>query len=239
MHDHTLRIQIRRLAIAAAAMAWVAIPGAAIAGQPAEPLPEASRLAIERLVQTQSKGLPGEISLQLQGARNLPPCDAPEAFLAPGTELRGRISIGLRCVSPAPWKRFVQAYVGVQGRYYVAAQPIEAGQPLGPADVSERRGDLAALPRSVVTDPSALHGVVSANRIAAGAPLRKELLRGTVVIQQGQTVKVVAQGAGFSVSTEGRAMTRAEVGATVQAKTRDGRLVSGIADQEGQIRLAQ
>jgi flagella basal body P-ring formation protein FlgA len=91
----------------------------------------------------------------------------------------------------------------------------------------------------VVTDPSALHGVVSAHRIAAGAPLRKELLRGTVVIQQGQTVKVVAQGAGFSVSTEGRAMTRAEVGATVQAKTRDGRLVSGIADQEGQIRLAQ
>lgn len=239
MHYYTLRFPIRRLVLSVATASALAAGGVAIAGPSAEPLPEASRLAIERLVQTQAKGLPGEISLELKGGRNMPPCDAPEAFLAPGTELRGRISIGLRCVSPAPWKRFVQAYIGVRGRYYVAAQPIMAGQPLGLADVSERSGDLAALPRSVVTDPSTLHGVVAANRIAAGAPLRKELLRGTVVIQQGQTVKVVAQGAGFSVSTEGRAMTRAEVGATVQAKTRDGRLVSGIADEEGQIRLAQ
>ncbi|MBS0344475.1 MAG: flagellar basal body P-ring formation protein FlgA [Proteobacteria bacterium] len=239
MHQDTLRTPIRRLALAMAAASALAGIGTALAAPPGEPLPEASRLAVERLVQTQSKGLPGEISLQLQGSHNLPPCDAPEAFLAPGTELRGRISIGLRCVSPAPWKRFVQAYIGVRGRYYVAAQPIEAGQPLGVADIGERSGDLAALPRSVVTDPSALHGVVAANRIAAGAPLRKELLRGTVVIQQGQTVKVVAQGAGYSVSTEGRAMTRAAVGATVQAKTRDGRLVSGVADEEGQIRLAQ
>lgn len=235
MHYYTLRFHIRPLALAAAALA----AGAATAGPSAEPLPEASRLAIERLVQTQAKGLPGEISVQLQGSRGLPPCDAPEAFLAPGTELRGRVSIGLRCVSPAPWKRFVQAYISVQGRYYVAAQAIEAGQPLGVGDVGERSGDLAALPRSVVTDPGALHGVVAANRIAAGAPLRKELLRGTVVIQQGQTVKVVAQGPGFSVSTEARAMTRAEVGSAVQAKTRDGRLVSGVADEEGQIRLAQ
>jgi flagella basal body P-ring formation protein FlgA len=34
-------------------------------------------------------------------------------------------------------------------------------------------------------------------------------------------------------------MTGAVVGAVVQAKTRDGRLVSGVADEEGQIRLAQ
>jgi flagella basal body P-ring formation protein FlgA len=34
-------------------------------------------------------------------------------------------------------------------------------------------------------------------------------------------------------------MTRAEAGATVQAKTRDGRLVSGVADEGGQILLSQ
>jgi len=201
--------------------------------------PDAARLAVERLVAAQAQGLPGAVSVRLVGQPNLPACDAPDAFLAPGSELRGRLSIGLRCDSPTRWTRFVQAYVSVQGRYYVAAQAIDAGQALGAGDVAERTGDLAALPRSVVTEPAALHGVVTTNRIAAGAPLRKELLRGTVVIQQGQTVKVVAQGAGYSVSTEGRAMTRAEVGATVQAKTRDGRLVSGVADDEGQIRLAQ
>jgi flagella basal body P-ring formation protein FlgA len=234
MHK-TYSFQARLLTVAV-----LAFTASTVAAGPSSPeQPDAGRLAVERLVQTQTKGLPGEISVRMLGKNTLPPCDAPEAFLAPGTDLRGRVSIGLRCTSPTHWKRFVQAYVSVQGRYFVAAEPIEAGQALGPGNVSERAGDLAALPRSVVTEPAALHGVVASNRIAAGAPLRKELLRGTVVIQQGQTVKVVAQGPGFSVSTEGRAMKRAEVGATVQAKTRDGRLVNGIADEEGQIRLAQ
>jgi len=234
MH-HLTRLRPRLLALACLALGG----SPAFATGPSAPaLPEPARLAVERLVQTQAKGLPGQISVRISGA-NLPPCEAPEAFLAPGTDLRGRVSIGLRCAAPATWTRFVQAYIAVQGRYYVAAEAIEAGQPLGAGNVIEKTGDLAALPRSVVTEPAALHGVVAANRIAAGAPVRKELLRGTVVIQQGQTVKVVATGAGFSVSTEARAMTRAEIGATVQAKTRDGRLVSGIADEEGQIRLAQ
>lgn len=234
-YTHTFRARL--LALSAGALTTAS----ALAGpSPAPAAADPARTAIERLVQLQAKGLPGEISVRLvHNNANLPACDAPEAFLAPGTELRGRVSIGLRCAAPTQWTRYVQAYVSVQGRYYVAAQAIDAGHALGIGDVEERTGDLAALPRSVVTEPGTLHGVVASNRIAAGAPLRKELLRGTVVIQQGQTVKVVAQGPGFAVSTEARAMTRAEVGATVQAKTRDGRMVSGIADEEGQIRLAQ
>ncbi|MGR4872297.1 flagellar basal body P-ring formation chaperone FlgA [Variovorax sp. LARHSF232] len=237
--QQTPRSRIRPLALAA--LAWLPLPGSA--GTPArQPLPDAARIAIEQLVQAQAAGLPRRIGVRLQGpgGGTLPPCEAPEAFLAPGTALRGRVSIGLRCpAADAPWTRYVQAYVEVQGRYFVAARAIEAGQALGAADLAERSGDLAALPRSVVTDAAPLRGVIAANRISAGAPLRKELLRGQVVIQQGQWVQVVAQGAGFSVSTEAKAMTRAEVGALVQAKTRDGRLVSGVADEEGQIRLAQ
>lgn len=242
MH-YTSLIRARLPALAAGALAALLAAGNTVAapqGAPADTAPPAILAAIERLVQVQSKGLPGEISVRMLGnTATLPACDAPQAFLAPGTELRGRVSIGVRCTVPGTWTRYVQAYVSVQGRYYVAAQAIDAGRPLGVGDVEERTGDLAALPRTVVTEPASLHGVVAANRIAAGAPLRKELLRGTVVIQQGQNVKVVAEGPGFSVSTEAKAMTRAEVGATVQAKTRDGRMVSGVADEEGQIRLAQ
>jgi flagella basal body P-ring formation protein FlgA len=65
------------------------------------------------------------------------------------------------------------------------------------------------------------------------------VVRGVTVIQQGQAVKVVAQGPGFVVSTDARALTGATAGAVVQAKMRDGRLVSGMADMQGQIRLAQ
>jgi len=91
----------------------------------------------------------------------------------------------------------------------------------------------------VVTSAAELAGMVSANRVAPGAPIRKELLRGVAVIQQGQAVKVVAQGPGFVVSTEGKALSGATVGAVVQAKTLDGRVIRGVADEEGQVRLVQ
>jgi flagella basal body P-ring formation protein FlgA len=149
------------------------------------------------------------------------------------------VSVGVRCQAERPWTRYVQAHVVVEGSYFVAARAIDSGRPLGAGDVTERTGDLTRLPRSVITSAAELAGVVTVNRVAPGAPLRKELVRGVTVIQQGQAVKVVAQGQGFVVSTEGKAMTGAVVGAVVQAKTRDGRLVSGVADEEGQIQLAQ
>jgi len=217
--------------------ALVAMAGAN--GAAAQQLPEAARAAIEGLLQRQSNGLPGKPSFSTKATAALPPCDDYEAFLPNGATPRGRISIGLRCRGDKPWTRFVPVQVAIEGRYYVAARAIEAGQTLGEADVAERSGDLGDLPRSVVTEASALQGVVATNRIAAGAPLRKESMRGVVVIQQGQTVQLVAQGQGFTVSTEGKAMARAEVGATVQAKTRDGRLLTGVATEDGQIRLAQ
>jgi flagella basal body P-ring formation protein FlgA len=207
----------------------------------AAPLPDAARSAIDKFLQVQTAGLPGKVafSVQVSASSALPPCEDFEAFMPAGAAPWGRVSIGLRCRGEKPWMRFVPVHVAVEGRYFVAARAIEAGAAVGAADVTERTGDLTALPRSVVTDAAALRGVVAANRVAAGAPLRKELMRGVVVIQQGQTVQLVAQGQGFSVSTEGKAMTRAEVGATVQAKTRDGRLLTGIAGEDGQIRLSQ
>ena len=217
--------------------ALVAMAGAA--GAAAQPLPEAARAAIEGLLQRQSNGLPGKLSVSTKATSALPPCDDYEAFLPNGATPRGRISIGLRCRGDKPWTRFVPAQVAIEGRYYVAARAIEAGQTLGEADIAERSGDLGDLPRSVVTEASALQGVVATQRIAAGAPLRKESMRGVVAIRQGQTVQLVAQGPGFTISTEGKALTRAEVGATVQAKTRDGRLLTGVATEDGQIRLSQ
>nr|WP_311732087.1 flagellar basal body P-ring formation chaperone FlgA [Variovorax paradoxus] len=210
---------------------------AALAAAPAAAAPADARAVVERFLQAQTAGLAGKARIEVNMPATLPPCESLQAFLPRGAAPSGRVSVGLRCAGDRPWTRYVQARVAIEGRYLVAARAIEAGQALGAGDLAERTGDLGALPRSVVTDAAELKGVVAVNRIAAGAPVRRELLRGVVVIQQGQTVQVVAQGPGFTVSTEARAMTRAEVGATVQAKTRDGRLVSGAADEGGRIRL--
>lgn len=231
------------LTVCCAAPAWAqeAVHEGAQNSPPTAASTAAAELAIARYLQVQTAGLPGKVTIRLEGRGTsaLPACDNPEVFLPPGASPWGRVSVGVRCQTERPWMRYVQAHVAVEGSYFVAARAIDAGRPLAAGDYSERTGDLSRLPRSVITSAAELAGVVASNRIAPGAPLRKELVRGVTVIQQGQAVKVVAQGQGFVVSTDAKALSGATVGAVVQAKTQDGRLVSGIADMQGQIQLAQ
>jgi flagella basal body P-ring formation protein FlgA len=65
--------------------------------------------------------------------------------------------------------------------------------------------------------------------LPAGAPLRADLLRSKPVVQQGQSVRVVSSGAGFSVSAEGRAIGTAGDGQVVQVRTPGGAILSGVA----------
>ena len=196
--------------------------------------------AIEQLLLAQTAGLPGKVSITLDTPRlgALPPCTAPEAFLPPGTRPWGRVSVGVRCNENLPWTRYVAAHIAVVASFYVAARPIAAGQALTPADVTVREGDLATLPASVVVDPAQLSGVVALNRIASGAPIRRELLRGVVLVQQGQSIKIVTRGPGFVASADGKAMTDAAAGTVVQVKIQGGQLLSGIVQPDGSVERA-
>ncbi|MEO5659804.1 MAG: flagellar basal body P-ring formation chaperone FlgA [Polaromonas sp.] len=227
------------------AVTWamlVAMAGYAPAALSAAPLPLTgpAREVIEHFLTTQTAGLPGKISISMDTPRSgaLPPCDALEAFLPRGAQLRGRVSVGVRCTAGQPWTRYVQAHIAIVGTYYVAARQIEAGQTLTPADTTTREADLTTLPASVVVDANQLGGVTALNRIALGAPIRRELLRGVSVVQQGQNTKVVTHGAGFTISTEGKAMTDAAAGAVVQVKIEGGQLISGIVRPDGTVERA-
>lgn len=234
----------RRLAITCLllAAAGPGIGSQAASARTAE-LGGSARPVIEQFLQAQASGLPGKVSIRIETPMSgaLPACDALEAFLPAGARVWGRVSVGLRCngngSTTQAWTRYVPAYVAVVANYYVASRPIDAGDTLGPADIQLRQGDLSALPRGVVTNPRQAAGMVASNRIALGAPLRLELLRGATVIQQGQSVKVQSQGSGFVVSTEGRAMTNAAAGVAIQVKTQAGQMLSGIARADGSVEL--
>ncbi len=193
--------------------------------------------AIESFLVGQTLGLPGKVDIRIDAPATaaLPPCDAVQAFLPGGMRLWGRISVGVRCQTSPAWTRYVPAYIAVLGPYYVAARQIDFGTTLTSADVALREGDLTALPRSVIVDAVQLEGATALNPIASGAPIRRESLRGAALVQQGQNVKLVSKGAGFVVSTEGKAMTSASVGSMIQVKLQGGLLVSGKVAPSGEI----
>jgi flagella basal body P-ring formation protein FlgA len=244
-HETFLRVPVRALSNTVSRVPLMVIflalsTPASGAGRLPAPLAGSARPVLEQFLANQTAGLPGRVSITIDTPMSgaLPPCDQLEAFLPGGARLWGRVSVGVRCRSEQPWTRYVPAYVAVVGSYHVAARALQAGQDLAPADIALREGDLTALPASVVTDPSQLLGMRTSNSIAAGAPIRRELLRGVVTVQQGQNIKVLLRGAGFVVSAEGKAMTDAALGAMVQVKMQSGQLISGIVRPNGIVERA-
>ena len=195
---------------------------------------------LDDFLKTQTRGLPGTVSTSvghIDARVRQAPCVAYEAFLPKGSALWGRTTVGVRCLAPGTWTAYVQVQVKVSGNYVVSARALPAGTVLGPADVALQHGDLSALPISVATDPALAVGKTLKSGLGAGQPLRGDLLTAPWAVQQGQSVKTIAHGPGFSVSSEGKALGNAAAGQVVQVRTGNGQTVSGIARPGGIVEI--
>lgn len=203
--------------------------------------PESLRQGVEQFLKRQATGLPGEISIevgQIDARTSLPACMQPEPFLAHGSRIWGKTTVGIRCTAPSPWTIYVSANVHVMADYIAAAAPLAQGQTIGDNDIARVRGDLTRLPAGVITDASLAIGRTTMSSLQVGAPLRQDTLRAQQAVQMGQTVRLLSSGPGFKVTTEGRAMNNAAEGQTVQAKTATGQIISGIAKAGGILEVS-
>jgi len=221
-----------RLGMGLAAVACLALTAAVHAADRQDPA--AVQAHAERFLQTQTGGLPGKVTIQVTAPRaTLPACSAFDAFQPAGSRSMGKTTVGVRCLAPTQWTVYLPAQVRVIGSYVVTREPLPANHILGAADLTLREGDLGNLPADVVTNVDDLLGYHTASGLAAGAPLRNALLRAPLAVQQGQTTRLVLNGPGFSVQSEGQALANASRGDRVRVKTPSGEVVSGVA-QDGQ-----
>lgn len=198
------------------------------------------RASVERFALQQTQGLPGKVDVQigqLDPRTQLSPCSAHEPFLPAGGRLWGKSTVGVRCLGPASWTVYIPVTVSVSGEYYLTARPISAGQTLGAGDIITRKGDLTTLPASIVTDASQVIGKTLRNGVGGGQPLRSDLLLSPLIIQQGQSVKLLSRGNGFNVSSEGKALNNAAAGQRVQVRVASGQTISGIARSDGIVEV--
>ncbi|WP_245964869.1 flagellar basal body P-ring formation chaperone FlgA [Trinickia dinghuensis] len=211
-------------------------PAAAAALAPASNAPagdedgETIRNAALAYLQQQTLGLPGKIKITVAPTfpRGLATCTTLEPFMPTGARLWGMTTVGVRCAGAKPWTLYLRARVAIDSTYYLAARQIEPGTMLTAQDLLARDGDLSNLPRAIITDPSQAVGSTALVRISAGMPLRQDLLKSASAVTIGQTVRVVAQGQGFQISSEGSVMNNASPGQQVRVKMAGGQIISGI-----------
>lgn len=216
------------------ALALIVSASASLAHQDPAPV----RHAVENFLRIQVKGLPGQTSFTvgaIDSNNQLSPCPNFDVSMPPGARPWGRTRVTVRCQAEGGWTLFVPVQIKVSGDYLVTARPMAQGQLIQAADLTHRTGDLTELPTGILTDPVQAIGRTLTTSLPAARPLRADMLRQPVVIQQNQSVKVIASGSGFSVANEGRALTNAVEGQVVQVRLANGQIVSGVAQAGGTV----
>ncbi len=233
-----LRNHLLVLACTLAPPAWAQVHPAG-AGITPEVLAQALQLAAQAaqaLAPPKARvvALPGALDSRL----TLAPCDRVQPFLPAGVPPWGRSRVGLRCTQgPVAWQVYLPVTVQVWAPAPVAQAALPMGARLDGSQLALADVDWAASTSPPAATAAELQDRQLARPVPAGQPLRAADLKARHWFAQGDTVRIVAQSAGFSISTEGQAMGPGIEGQSVRVRTESGRVLVGQPVGERRVEL--
>ncbi|KFX07962.1 flagellar basal body P-ring biosynthesis protein FlgA [Pectobacterium betavasculorum] len=165
-----------------------------------------------------------------------PQCEAPQITLPGNTKMWGNVSLSVRC---GQQRRFIQTEVQVTGNYVTSSRPVNRGTTLTEKDISLTKGRLDLLPLRPILTLQSAQGAVLLRDLTPGQVITASMIRRAWVVKAGQSVQIIAQGEGFTINGEGKAMNNAAAGQAVRVRTANGQIVSGITNEDGIILISQ
>ena len=181
-------------------------------------------------------GISDEVSVTVKTPANLwPACEQPQFSLPGNARLWGNLSVQASCPGD---KRYVQVNVQAMGQYVVAAQPVARGSRLEVSSVRLMRGRLDQLPPRAMLELNQAQDAVTLRDLAPGQPVLLSMVRQAWRVKAGQRVRVVAQGDGFSINSEGQALNNAAVAQNARVRMASGQVVSGTVGSDGNILIS-
>ncbi|HPU54649.1 MAG TPA: flagellar basal body P-ring formation chaperone FlgA, partial [Burkholderiaceae bacterium] len=88
-----------------------------------------------------------------------------------------------------------------------------------------------------LTVPAAAIGRTLQRGLAAGDALRQADLKTRLLFGTGDTVRIVATGPGYAISSEGQALGPGLEGQNARVRTDSGRIVTGVATGERRVEV--
>ena len=174
----------------------------------------------------------------LDSRLTLAPCAQVEPYLPAGMRLWGKARLGLRCADgKARWNVFLPIQVQAFGTAWVIRADVPAGKVLEADDAVQAEVDWAQDTPTVLADIDMWLGQTATRALGTGQTLRAGMVRPPQVFQAGAMVRVVAQGAGFSVMSDGQALSAGILGSQARVRMEGGRILTGIVTDNRTIRV--
>lgn len=231
-------------ALAAAVLAGLAAGLALPAAAMDESLEHSTRgLLTQAAAQLPQAGRAARVEVrlgQIDPRLSLAPCRRIEPYLPTGARPIGRTRVGLRCLETTtgqtPWNITVPVTVSLFAPAVVLRQALPAGTVLADEHLVFGEIDWGAEGRAFA-DVGPLIGRELGRPMAAGSTVQASDIKTRQWFASGETVQLVARGAGFSISAEGQALNPGIEGAPVRVKTGNGRVVTGRAIGDRQVEV--
>ena len=174
----------------------------------------------------------------LDSRLRLAPCTRVEPYLPVGTRLWGKTRLGLRCLEGSTkWNVFLPVTIKAYGQAWVIKGQVSAGATLTPDDVMEAEVDWAEQREAIISNADQWLGQVANRALTSGQALRQGMIRPAQVFRAGAQVRVLAQGAGFSITSDGQALSVGVVGQSARIKMDNGHVMSGEVLDSRTVRL--
>lgn len=163
---------------------------------------------------------------QLDPRLKLAPCDKVHAYMPEGLQLWGKTRVGLRCEQgPVRWNVSWPVTVKVWAPALVATVPLRPGMPIKEADVRLSEVDIAASPSPALVKQAEVLGRSVVHNIEPGQSLRQDDIRARRWFAAGDQVRLNVRGSGFTIASEGMALTPGDEGRCARVRTDNGRVV--------------
>lgn len=160
-----------------------------------------------------------------QPAARILDCGDPRPWLVHPRRLPvGRVAVGVNCGTDDSVLGYLQVRAGAQGNYVVSARRIDAGEVIAADMLVRQRGALEDLPKDSAPGVEQLVGRQTARAIAPGAVITLKGVRERWLVERNGRVSLRAQGNGFSLSREGKALDNGNLGSSVRFVGNDGRM---------------
>jgi flagella basal body P-ring formation protein FlgA len=174
----------------------------------------------------------------LDARLRLAPCARVEPFLAPGLPPWGATRVGLRCVAGRVlWRAFLPVQVQVLAPAWTSKAALPGGAVVASDQWELVETDWAASPSPPLGALSTIAGRTLARPVNPGQALRESDLQARRWFANGQAVRILASGPGYSIQSEGLALGHGIEGQPVRVRTEGGRILIGQAVGEALVEV--
>ncbi len=165
-------------------------------------------------------------------------CARVEPYLVAGLPSWGATRVGLRCLSgPVLWRAFLPVRVQVLAPAWTSRAALPTGAVVATDQWELTETDWAAAATPPLAALSPIAGRILARPVQPGQALREADLQARRWFANGQAVRIVAAGPGFSIQADGLALGHGIEGQPVRVRTEGGRILTGQAVGESLVEV--